>query len=254
MATHRKKKSIVEFIAGIIGAACLCLPSFAAGGATYTPGTDSHLDMQHQIGAKTSGTVDCGRASEADLRALEGDGKTFKPSADVNEIIGTKAPAFANDLQWINSPPLTIAGLRGHPVFIRFWYRKCPMCVSSAPLMNELYEKYAKDGLIVIGIHHAKTTHGDSVIEVTKATNELEYKFPIAIDNSWNTIGAFWIHGSARAYSSASFLIDKNGTIVWGHDLGRLEPNTAAALSLHNAIQKELNIERVTGFVSGTKP
>ena len=241
MPAHRRRYSALKFIAGITSAVYFCLPGFAEGGATYTPGNDQHLDMQHQIGAKTAGNVDCGRASEADLRVFEG--KTFKPSTDISEIIGTKAPQFASDLQWINSPPLFVAGLHGHPVFIRFWYRNCPMCVASAPLMNELYEKYSKDGLIVIGIHTSKTTTGDSVKEVTKAANELGYKFPIAIDNSWKTVGAFWIHGSARAYSSASFLIDKNGTVVWGHDLGRLEPNTAAAFSLHHAIQKQLNIE-----------
>ncbi len=74
------------------------------------------------------------------------------------------------------------------------------MCTSTAPLMNELYEKYSKDGLIVIGIHTSKTTIGDSAPEVTKAANELGYKFPIAVDNSWKTVGSFWIHGSARAY------------------------------------------------------
>lgn len=234
-----KLLSICLTLASILIELCLASPVFAEGGATYTPGTDQHLDMQHQIGAKTAGTVDCGRASEADLRVFDG-GKIFKPSAEINEIVGTKAPEFASDLQWINSPPLSIAALRGHPVFIRFWYKNCPMCTSSAPLMNELHDKYAKDGLVVIGIHTSKTTVGDSVKEVTKAANELGYKFPIAIDNSWKTVGTFWIHGSARAYSSASFLIDKNGTIVWGHDLGRLELNTAAALSLHNAIHKQL--------------
>jgi peroxiredoxin len=210
--------------------------------------------MQHQIGAKTSGTTDCGRAAEADLRALEGDGKTFKPSTEIMEILGTRAPEFSSDLQWINSPPLTIAALRGHPVFIRFWYRNCPMCVASAPFMNEISERYAKDGLIVIGIHHSKTTTGDTVKQVTKAADELGFKFPIAIDNSWKTIGAFWIHGSARAYSSASFLIDRDGTIVWGHDLGRLQLNTPAALSLHEEIQKQLNVGSLTVSGGDLKP
>jgi alkyl hydroperoxide reductase subunit AhpC len=106
--------------------------------------------------------------------------------------------------------------------------------------MNELQEKYAKDGLVVIGIHHSKTTNGDTVEEVAKAAAALGYKYPIAIDNSWNTIERFWIHSSARAYSSASFLVDKNGIIVWGHDLGRLEKGTPAAISLQDAIGKLL--------------
>lgn len=213
-------------------------PAFPSGGATYTPGTDQHLDMQHQIGAKTY--VDCGRAAEGDLRIPATSGP-WKHSLEIQALIGTPAPEFAKDLQWVNCQPLAISELRGHPVFIRFWFRNCSMCVSSAPLMNELQEKYAKDGLVVIGIHHSKTTNGDTVQEVTKAADALGYKYPIAIDNSWNTIERFWIHSSARAYSSASFLVDKNGIIVWGHDLGRLEKGTPAAISLHDAIHKQLD-------------
>ncbi|MDR3615408.1 MAG: redoxin domain-containing protein [Candidatus Obscuribacterales bacterium] len=212
-------------------------PVFAAGGATFTPGTDQHLDMQHQIGARTY--TDCGRAAEADMR-LPATGAVWKPSKEVRDLIGTAAPEFASDLQWVNCKPMSMAQLRGHPVFIRFWYRNCDMCVASAPLMNDLESKYAKDGLVVIGIHHAKTTKGDSLEEVAKAAADLGYKNPIAIDNSWNTIEKFWIHSAARAYSSASFLIDKNGIIVWGHDLGRLEKGTPASVSLHQEIDKLL--------------
>jgi peroxiredoxin len=212
-------------------------PAFTSGGATYTPGTDQHLDMQHQIGAKTY--TDCGRSAEADM-GMPVTGAVWKPSKEICELIGTAVPEFANDLQWVNCKPLTMAQLRGHPVFIRFWYRNCAMCVSSAPLMNELQNKYAKDGLVVIGIHHSKTTKGDSIEDVSKAAADLGYKNPIAIDNSWNTIEKFWIHSAARAYSSASFLIDKNGIIVWGHDRGRLEKDTPASVSLHEEIDKLL--------------
>ncbi len=225
-------------IALILTAIRLALtPAIAAGGATYTPGTDQHLDMQHQIGAKTY--TDCGRAAEADLR-LSGSNAVWKPSEEIRELIGTAAPEFASDLKWINSEPLTMSQLRGHPVFIRFWYRNCPMCEASAPMLNELYNKYAKDGLVVIGIHHSKTIRGDKSEDVSKAATKLGYKFPIAVDNSWKTIGKFWIHSKQRSYSSASLLIDKNGTIVWGHDLGRLETETPAATSLHEEIRELL--------------
>jgi peroxiredoxin len=216
-------------------------PAFAAGGATFTPGTDQHLDMQHQIGAKTY--TDCGRAAEADMR-MPAMSAVWKPSKEIRELIGTAAPEFASDLQWVNCKPMTMAQLRGHPVFIRFWYRNCDMCAASAPLMNELENKYAKDGLVVIGIHHAKTTKGDSIEDVAKAASDLGYKNPIAIDNSWNTIEKFWIHSAARAYSSASFLIDKSGVIVWGHDLGRLERGTSASVSLEKEINRLVAVSK----------
>jgi peroxiredoxin len=210
------------------------------GGVTYTPGTDQHLQEQGFIGAKTRGYSDCGRAAEADLR-LPHEGKSYVPAPEIAALIGTQAPEFADDLLWANCPPLTMAKLRGHPVFIRFWYRDCPMCQATAPLMNELYAEYAKDGLVVIGIHHAKTTTGDKVADVAKAAEEAGFKFPVAVDNSWHTVGRFWIQSKARSYSSASFLIDKNGVIVWGHDMGRLIKGSPAAVSLHEAIRKQLD-------------
>jgi len=223
-------------------AALLCAAPAGAGtgGATYTPGSDQHLQEQGFIGAKTRGYSDCGRAAEADLR-LPIAAKSYQPAQAIKALIGTQAPEFAPDIQWVNSPALTMAKLRGHPVFIRFWYRDCPMCQATAPLMNELYDDYSKDGLVVIGIHHSKTTMGDKIADVAKAAEEEGFKFPVAVDNSWNTVGRFWIHSSARAYSSASFLIDKDGVIVWGHDMGRLEKGSPAAISLHEAIGKLLH-------------
>jgi peroxiredoxin len=221
----------------------LWLPSAPAragtGGATYTPGTDQHLTEQGFIGAKTRGYSDCGRAAEADLKKRESS-KTYEFAPEIKALIGTPAPEFADDLQWANCPPLTMAKLRGHPVFIRFWYRNCAMCQATAPVMNELYDDYAKDGLVVIGIHHAKTSLGDKISDVAKAAEEAGFKFPVAVDNSWHTVSSFWIRSASRAYSSASFLIDKNGIIVWGHDMGRLEKGTPAVLALHDEISKLL--------------
>jgi peroxiredoxin len=219
----------------------LCtLPAMAdTGGALYTPGTDQHLAEQGQIGAKTRGYSDCGRAAEADLRPPAAS-TTYVPAEEIKALIGTQAPEFADDIEWANCPPLTMAKLRGHPVFIRFWYRNCAMCQATAPLMNELYDDYSKDGLVVIGIHHSKTSMGDKIADVAKAAHQSGFKFPVALDNSWNTVGRFWIHSTSKAYSSASFLIDKNGIIVWGHDMGRLEKGSQAALSLHETIRKLL--------------
>ncbi len=220
------------------------LPSLSAPiGPTNTNSDYGHFDQQAQIGAKTHGTVDCGRAAEADMQ-VGAPTTTWQPSAEIKELIGKPLPEFADDLLWVNSKPLKLNELRGHPVFIRFWNRNCQMCVSSAPLMNELFDDYSQKGLVVIGIHHAKSNKGDTVQEVAQASKENGFKFPVAIDNSWKTIQRLWIHSTPRAYSSASFLIDKNGVVVWGHDLGRLERGTPAAASLHKAIDKLLVDER----------
>jgi peroxiredoxin len=226
------KLSIVAVSA--VGAASLPAP------ANQDMGTDlGHITQQAQFGARRLGYIDCGRTAELEL--LQKKLPTWEPSEAIKAMLGTTAPEFADDIKWVNCQPLKLSKLRGHPVFIRFWYRNCWMCQVSAPLLNQLYDEYAGKGLVVIGVHHSKTTRGDSVAEVADAARSLGYRFPIAIDNSWNTIERFWIHSTAREYSSASFLIDANGTIVWGHDLGRLEKDTPAAVSLHKAIDALLN-------------
>lgn len=40
----------------------------------------------------------------------------------VNQYVGTvRAPDFPTGLEWFNSAPLTIAGLRGKLVLLDFW-------------------------------------------------------------------------------------------------------------------------------------
>lgn len=190
---------------------------------------------QAQIGSKTRNWIDCGRLAEADIRAQNG---VWTPSPEMKALIGKPLPEFASDLQWVNCKPLKLSDLRGHPVFIRFWYFECPMCIASAPLLVELHKDYRPKGLVVIGIHHSKTTRGNTKEEIAAAAKRLGYEFPIAIDNSWNTLDAMWPKTDSRAFSSASFLLDQKGIVVWGHDLGRLQQGSSAANSLQAAIQK----------------
>jgi thiol-disulfide isomerase/thioredoxin len=44
------------------------------------------------------------------------------------------------------------AGLRGHVLVIDFWATWCPPCVAAVPKMKDLYEKYAPDGVMFIGV------------------------------------------------------------------------------------------------------
>jgi thiol-disulfide isomerase/thioredoxin len=43
------------------------------------------------------------------------------------------APEFTGLVGWLNSPPLTIASLRGQVVLIDFWTFSCVNCVNTLP-------------------------------------------------------------------------------------------------------------------------
>ncbi len=134
------------------------------------------------------------------------------------ELIGKQAPEFEG-LQWLNSEPLRLKDLRSKVVLIRFWLMGCPFCVNTAPALNELYEDYRNEDLVVIGVHHPKSEFARDAERVRKAAHRLGFQFPIAQDNEWKTINAFWT-GVKRSFTSSTFLIDKSGAIRWVHHGG----------------------------------
>src|ERR1041385_2156078 len=66
---------------------------------------------------------------------------------------GQKAPEIKDGHIWINSQPLTLNSLKGKVVVIDFWAFDCPNCAEAMPHMMDLYKKYAKNGLVIIGVH-----------------------------------------------------------------------------------------------------
>jgi thiol-disulfide isomerase/thioredoxin len=54
----------------------------------------------------------------------------------------------------VSGEPVTSAGLRGRVLVIDFWATWCPPCVAAMPKMKELYEKYAPQGVVFIGVSH----------------------------------------------------------------------------------------------------
>ncbi len=71
------------------------------------------------------------------------------------ELIGTKALGWEG-AEWLNPEPLRLEDLRGKVVLVRWWTDSCPYCSRSAPALNEFHARYARRGLIVIGMYHPK--------------------------------------------------------------------------------------------------
>ena len=147
-------------------------------------------------------------------------GASWRPQ-EGSELIGTRAPELRH-LKWLNSQPLTLEKLRGKVVLIRFWLIDCPYCQRTAPALNYLLDKYGKEGLVIIGIHHPKSKEAENETLVRKCAEALNFKFPLAMDNSWANVNAYWLGQKKREYTSASFLIDKQGTIRWVHPGGEI--------------------------------
>ena len=129
------------------------------------------------------------------------------------ELIGTKAPGWEG-VEWLNTKPIRLEDLRGKVVLVRWWTDTCPYCRRSAPALNEFHARYARRGLIVIGIYHAKPIDRPiTASEIREAAQERDFDFPIAIDRGWSVLRRWWLDGGRRSATSVSFLIDRRGVI-----------------------------------------
>ena len=61
--------------------------------------------------------------------------------------------SLGNATAWLNSPPLTAAGLRGQIVLVEFWTYTCINWLRSQPYVRAWAETYKDQGLVVIGVH-----------------------------------------------------------------------------------------------------
>ena len=143
--------------------------------------------------------------------------KTRQLDREGSELIGTKAPHWENHV-WLNSEPISLDDLRGKVVLVRWWTDTCPFCASSASALNEFYDGYKDDGLLVIGMYHPKPRPRFVTMEAIQgAAKGLKFDFPVAIDNDWVSLRKYWLNGTPRGYTSVSFLIDKKGIIRYVH-------------------------------------
>lgn len=76
------------------------------------------------------------------------------------ELVGT-ANGQTVELTDLGGNPIRLADLRGRPVWINFWATWCPPCQEETPILRDMHEQYADDGLAVVAISVQETTIED---------------------------------------------------------------------------------------------
>jgi thiol-disulfide isomerase/thioredoxin len=121
-------------------------------------------------------------------------------------------PSLGGATGWLNSPPLTVAGLGGSVVLVNFWTYTCINWLRQLPYVRAWAGKYSGQGLVVVGVHTPEFAFERTVDNVSRAVREMRIEYPVAIDNDYGVWSAFDNH-----YWPALYFADVAGLIRHHH-------------------------------------
>jgi thiol-disulfide isomerase/thioredoxin len=128
--------------------------------------------------------------------------------AAVSLPIEGELPSLDGATAWLNSSPLTPAGLRGKVVLVDIWTYTCINWLRSLPYVRAWAEKYKDQGLVVIGVHTPEFGFEHNLDNVRRAAKEMRVDYPIAVDNDYAIWRAF-----NNQYWPALYFVDAEGRI-----------------------------------------
>jgi hypothetical protein len=102
------------------------------------------------------------------------------------------APPFPRGLTWINSAPLRMDRQRGRPVLVEFWDFCRVNSLRTLPYLRAWHERYAGDGLRLIGVHTGAFPPSRDEQEVRAAVARLGVPYPVVVDTElqvWDDYG-----------------------------------------------------------------
>ncbi len=100
----------------------------------------------------------------------------------------------------------TLSKLRGKAVLVNLWATWCPPCRAEMPEIEAQYEKYAPQGLVVLGVN---ATDQDAPLDIVPFVQQYGLTFPILLDET-GEVGRKY---ELRSLPS-TFFINRDGTIA----------------------------------------
>src|SRR6202165_1788478 len=126
-------------------------------------------------------------------------------------------PSLGGATEWLNTPPLTAAGLRGKVVLIEILTYTCINWLRPLPYVRAWAERYKNQGLVVIGVHSPEFAFEKDIDNVRRAARAMRVDYPIAVDSDH----AIW-RALKNQYWPALYLVDAQGRIRY-HQFGEGE-------------------------------
>jgi cytochrome c biogenesis protein CcmG/thiol:disulfide interchange protein DsbE len=114
-----------------------------------------------------------------------------------------EAPAFTLD-RLDRDGQLSIDDLKGKAVVVNFWASWCIPCRDEAPVLQQTYERYRDQGLVVLGVDV-----NDFKQDARRFMERHGITYPVVYDGKGSTVGRWGV----RAFPE-TFFVDRSGKLV----------------------------------------
>jgi Thioredoxin like C-terminal domain/AhpC/TSA family len=121
-------------------------------------------------------------------------------------------PEFGGATAWLNGGPLTPADLSGRVVLVCFGTYTCINWIHALPYVRAWADTYAARGLAVVGVQTPEFEFEGDLGNVARALEEMDVRYPVAVDNDYAVWRAFDNH-----YWPALYFADAQGQIRHHH-------------------------------------
>jgi peroxiredoxin len=125
---------------------------------------------------------------------------------DVRQESGPRLPDF--ELEILSGDTVALSDHLGKEVIlIDFWATYCEPCLLAMPHLGKLYEKYQKDGFVILGVN---IDGPNSLSRVRGAVRKTGANFPILLDPETEALALY----NPKTSAPYSVLIDRKGKII----------------------------------------
>jgi thiol-disulfide isomerase/thioredoxin len=164
------------------------------------------------------GATGTGVATALGLRSKEAQSANFLNTPSASAEIKTAAlpqnmlPEFQGISEWLNGSPRSIASLKGQVVLVQFWTFSCINCQRTLPYVVQWHQKYAAQGLKIIGVHTPEFGFERDANNVKQALGKHQITYPVPLDNAYKTWNAY-----SNQYWPNLYLADRQGNLRYSH-------------------------------------
>lgn len=130
--------------------------------------------------------------------------------------------------EWLNVVDLNEEDIVGHPVLIVFFNFTDVDSLNALEHIEDWYQKYSDDGLVVIGVHSPILDFENDLSHLRNGIDELGLSFPITRDFNWNNWHRYRVKGLPAWY-----LFDQSGEMEF-QAFGALNPQQLQTRIAHS--------------------